>query len=49
MKLTKKRDGETVKEWHGGYQKGNTFASYLHIHFYQNLAMITHMFGAIER
>ncbi|EAD5530877.1 cobyrinate a,c-diamide synthase [Listeria monocytogenes] len=49
MKLTKKRDGETVKEWHGGYQKGNTFASYLHIHFYQNLSIITHMFGAIER
>ncbi|EAD2379816.1 hydrogenobyrinic/cobyrinic acid a,c-diamide synthase, partial [Listeria monocytogenes] len=22
MKLTKKRDGEIVKEWHGGYQKG---------------------------
>ncbi|EBA3685711.1 cobyrinate a,c-diamide synthase [Listeria monocytogenes] len=49
MKLTKKRDGEIVKEWHGGYQKGNTFASYLHIHFYQNLSIITHMFGAIER
>ncbi|EAD1186862.1 cobyrinate a,c-diamide synthase [Listeria monocytogenes] len=49
MKLTKKRDGEIVKEWYGGYQKGNTFASYLHIHFYQNLSMITHMFGAIER
>ncbi|EGA6437086.1 cobyrinate a,c-diamide synthase [Listeria monocytogenes] len=48
-KLTKKRDGEIVKEWHGGYQKGNTFASYLHIHFYQNLSIITHMFGAIER
>lgn len=49
MKLTKKRDGKIVKEWHGGYQKGNTFASYLHIHFYQNLLIITHMFGAIER
>ncbi|EAD9124531.1 cobyrinate a,c-diamide synthase [Listeria monocytogenes] len=49
MKLTKKRDGEIVKEWHGCYQKGNTFASYLHIHFYQNLSIITHMFGAIER
>ncbi|ENL9790338.1 cobyrinate a,c-diamide synthase [Listeria monocytogenes] len=49
MKLTKKRDGEIVKEWYGGYQKGNTFASYLHIHFYQNLSIITHMFGAIER
>ncbi|EOW3719333.1 cobyrinate a,c-diamide synthase [Listeria monocytogenes] len=49
MKLTKKRDGEIVKEWHGGYQKGKTFASYLHIHFYQNLSIITHMFGAIER
>ncbi|PDI27966.1 cobyrinic acid a,c-diamide synthase [Listeria monocytogenes] len=49
MKLTKKRDGEIVKEWHGGYQKRNKFASYLHIHFYQNLSIIKHMFGAIER
>ncbi|MBF2554228.1 cobyrinate a,c-diamide synthase [Listeria marthii] len=49
LELSKKRDGEIVKEWHGGYQKGNTFASYLHIHFYQNPAILIHMFGAVRR
>ncbi|MBF2491094.1 cobyrinate a,c-diamide synthase [Listeria welshimeri] len=49
MKLLKKRDGEIVKEWYGGYQKGHTFASYLHIHFYQNPAILTHMFGACRK
>ncbi|MCD2253186.1 cobyrinate a,c-diamide synthase [Listeria marthii] len=49
MKLSKKRDGKIVKEWNGGYQKGNTFASYLHIHFYQNPAILIHMFGAVRR
>lgn len=49
MKLSKKRDGEIVKEWRGGYQKGNTFASYLHIHFYQNPAILMQMFGAVKR
>lgn len=49
LKLSKKRDGEIVKEWQGGYQKGNTFASYLHIHFYQNPAILTQMFGAARR
>ncbi|MBC1570501.1 cobyrinate a,c-diamide synthase [Listeria sp. FSL L7-1426] len=49
LQLSKKRDGEIVKEWQGGYQKGNTFASYLHIHFYQNPAILMQMFGAARR
>ncbi|MBC2191537.1 cobyrinate a,c-diamide synthase [Listeria sp. FSL L7-0229] len=49
LQLSKKRDGEIVKEWQGGYQKGNTFASYLHIHFYQNPAILMHMFEAARR
>lgn len=36
LKMTKKRDGEVVKNWTGGYQKKNTFGSYLHLHFYQS-------------
>ena len=36
LKMTKKRDGEVVKKWTGGYQKKNTFGSYLHLHFYQS-------------
>ncbi|MDS9999584.1 cobyrinate a,c-diamide synthase [Listeria cossartiae subsp. cayugensis] len=49
LQLSKKRDGEIVKAWQGGYQKGNTFASYLHIHFYQNPAILMQMFGAARR
>ncbi|WP_271001107.1 cobyrinate a,c-diamide synthase [Listeria seeligeri] len=49
LNLSKMRDGAVIKEWCGGYQKGNTFASYLHIHFYQNPAILTQMFGAMKR
>ncbi len=35
MNLRKIRDDQLVSEWGGGYQKRNTFASYLHVHFYQ--------------
>ncbi|SHH41086.1 cobyrinate a,c-diamide synthase [Tepidibacter thalassicus] len=36
-KILKERDGEVVKEWIGGYVKGNTLATYLHTHFYSDL------------
>lgn len=48
LELTKMRDGVVIKKWNGGYQKGNTFASYLHIHFYQNPAILASMFGAVR-
>lgn len=38
--LYKTRDGEIIKTWQGGYQLGNTLASYLHVHFYQNPFML---------
>lgn len=38
--LYKTREGEIVKTWQGGYQVGNTLASYLHVHFYQNPFML---------
>ena len=33
----KEIEGKVISTWEGGYQIGNTFASYLHIHFYQNI------------
>lgn len=38
--MIKTRDGEVVDEWDGGYSKGNTLATYLHTHFYNNLTCI---------
>lgn len=40
LNLEKYRDGQLVASWSGGYQKGKTFASYLHLHFYQQPAMV---------
>ena len=38
--MRKERDGNIVEEWDGGYSKGNTLATYLHTHFYNNLNCI---------
>ncbi|WP_342324631.1 cobyrinate a,c-diamide synthase [Kosakonia sp. BYX6] len=42
----KTRDGEELKRWQGGWQVGNTFASYLHLHFGQRPHMLNHWFAA---
>ncbi|XTZ39856.1 cobyrinate a,c-diamide synthase [Salmonella enterica] len=42
----KSRDGEVVQRWQGGWQVGNTFASYLHLHFAQRPTMLEHWFAA---
>jgi len=42
----KTRDGETLKRWQGGWQVGNTFGSYLHLHFAQRPTMLNHWFAA---
>ena len=34
--MQKIRDNKIVDTWDGGYQVRRTFASYLHVHFYQN-------------
>ncbi|MDR0805905.1 MAG: cobyrinate a,c-diamide synthase [Enterobacteriaceae bacterium] len=38
--MTKQRDSVIEKTWQGGYQNGNTLASYLHIHFAQRPALL---------
>ncbi len=40
----KVRDGQVVRQWEGGWQQGNTFASYLHLHFAQRPAMLNRWF-----
>ena len=38
--MRKERAGKVIDEWEGGYSKGNTLATYLHTHFYNNLDCI---------
>ncbi|EMH4148210.1 cobyrinate a,c-diamide synthase [Providencia stuartii] len=45
FEFVKERDGETLKRWSGGYQIGNTFASYLHVHFAQRPRLLDHWFA----
>lgn len=42
----KVRDGVTMQEWAGGWQVGNTFASYLHLHFAQRPMMLSRWLAA---
>lgn len=41
-KMQKAHAGNMSQSWLGGYSKGNTLASYLHIHFYSNLEALAH-------
>ena len=38
--MRKIKDDKIIDEWDGGYSKGNTLATYLHTHFYNNLDCI---------
>lgn len=38
--MKKDKSGIVTDEWEGGYSKGNTLATYLHTHFYNNLNCI---------
>jgi cobyrinic acid a,c-diamide synthase len=40
MDCHKTRDGKILSQWQGGWQSGNTCASYLHIHFAQRPQML---------
>ncbi|MBO3445018.1 cobyrinate a,c-diamide synthase [Clostridium sp. CCUG 7971] len=41
--MRKERDKKIVDEWEGGYSKGNTLATYLHTHFFNNLNCIKNL------
>ncbi len=47
--LQKRRDGEIVSEWQGGYQVENTLAMYLHVHFAQSPDMLLQWFRRARR
>ena len=38
--MTKEKGGVVIDRWDGGYSIGNTLATYLHTHFYNNLDCI---------
>lgn len=46
LNCRKVRDGQTLQTWSGGWQVGNTFASYLHVHFAQHPMMLAHWLNA---
>lgn len=38
--MRKLKNNKVIDQWEGGYSKGNTLATYLHTHFYNNLDCI---------
>jgi Cobyrinic acid a,c-diamide synthase len=46
LRMRKVRDGVVADEWTGGYQVRQTFASYLHVHFYQSKTVFN---GLLDR
>ncbi|TDN49754.1 cobyrinic acid a,c-diamide synthase [Buttiauxella sp. JUb87] len=49
MACSKTRDGAVLQAWSGGWQVGNTFASYLHIHFAQRPTLLNRWISAAWR
>lgn len=45
FEFIKARDGDVLKRWNGGYQVGNTLASYLHVHFAQRPGLLDRWFA----
>lgn len=40
---------KVVDEWSGGYYSRNTFATYLHIHFYNNLSIVCYLLSNVKK
>lgn len=40
---------EIVDHWNGGYYSKNTFATYLHIHFYNNLSIVCYLLSNVKK
>ncbi|AKP66206.1 cobyrinate a,c-diamide synthase [Companilactobacillus ginsenosidimutans] len=47
LTMEKYRDGVLASTWVGGYQYKHTFASYLHIHFYQSVELAKAIFKSM--
>jgi cobyrinic acid a,c-diamide synthase len=47
LTMEKYRDGQLASSWTGGYQINQTFASYLHIHFYQSPELAKQIFKSM--
>lgn len=41
-------EGEVKDEWKGGYCVNNTLASYLHVHFYNNLSTVCYLLSNVR-
>ena len=46
LSCRKTHDGDVMRQWNGGWQVGNTFASYLHLHFAQRPTLLNHWINA---
>ena len=42
-------DGKLMDEWNGGYCSKNTLATYLHIHFFNNLSIVCYLLRNSEK
>ena len=42
-------DDKVVDEWSGGYYSKNAFATYLHIHFYNNLSIVCYLLSNVDK
>lgn len=42
-------NGEVIDEWEGGYYQNNTLATYLHIHFYNNLSIVCYLLSNADK
>lgn len=40
-------NGQLIDKWEGGYFSKNTLASYLHIHFYNNLSLVCYLLSRV--
>lgn len=40
-------NGQVIDRWEGGYFSKNTLASYLHIHFYNNLSLVCYLLSRV--
>ncbi|WAW15090.1 cobyrinate a,c-diamide synthase [Peptostreptococcus equinus] len=47
--MEKYSDGKVIDTWESGYYEKNTLATYLHIHFYNNLSIICYLLSGANK